>query len=131
MENTLANAYAAQKLDSLKQCIRVTEDMIAGLEDPAKLLALIEQRNSLFAGLVALDEATAAEVKRACTLSDRKKIDQTADLLQKLNNQAVKNIKKERQNILAAMKVNVKEHKFIAYNTSPVSAAGTRLDKKR
>ena len=131
MGTTLANAYAAQKLDSLKQCVRLTEDMIAGVEDPAKLLALIEQRNRLFAGLVTLDEATAAEVKDACDSSDRKKIDQAADLLQKLNNQAVKDIKKEQQNVLTAMKVNVKEHKFIAYNTNPVSSAGTRLDKKR
>ena len=63
--------------------------------------------------------------------SETAKADQLVDLLQKLNIQAVKMIKKEQQDILAAMKVNIKEHKLVAYNSNTSSSAGRLLDKKR
>lgn len=131
MPTEASQKYAAQKLDFLKQSVRVTENLISEVADEKKILLYLSQREELFRLIQSLDYNTPEAIKASCTKGETQKIDQQVDLLMKLNNQAEKSIKKEQSQLLSAMKVNVKEHKFVGYLANPQSPRGHLLDKKR
>ncbi len=130
MPNESSRTYAEQKIDYLKQSVRVTEDLLSCISDEKKILAFLAERNDIFTRLTELDQL-ASETNASCSKSELAKIDQLVDLLLKLDGQAEKNIKEELQATLAAMKTNVKEHKFIGYKDNPNSPTGNFLDTKR
>ena len=115
------------KIEYLKQCIRLTEDLLSSGDDLEKIQTLIQQRGDVLL-LIAELEKTPGE---GVSASETATADQLIELLTKLNDQAVKKIKKEQQDILAAMKVNIKEHKLVGYHLNDASSAGRLLDKKR
>jgi hypothetical protein len=123
-----SGAFGGKKIDYLKQCIRITEDLLSNDTDDEKIRELIQRRGDVILLLAKLEREhkgvppTASEISTA---------DQLIDLLLKLNIQAVQKIKKEQQDILDAMKVNIKEQKLTAYNASAAPTEGRLLDKTR
>ena len=126
-----SSTFATQKIDRLKQCIRITEDLLSSISDETKLLDFLDQRSDVLQQLEESEKAVTAAERASCSESDIAKIDQLVALLLQLDAQAVTSIKAELQDTLSAMKANVNEHKFIGYKGDSDSPTGNFLDAKR
>jgi hypothetical protein len=122
-----SSEFGTKKINFLKQCVRITEDLLSSTTDAQKIPKLIQQRGEVISLLTELEKTPV----KGATPSENVKVDQLINLLQKLDRQVAKKIKNEQQNILAALKVNSRGFKLTAYNSNSTKSTGRFIDKKR
>jgi len=131
MPTAASGAYAAHKIDSLKECVRLTEDLLSNISDEVKVLELLDTRGEILQALDAFEKDHKQSNTNICTPAESAKVDQLVALLLNLDKQADAQIKQNIQEAVASLKANVNEHKFIGYKGEGQSPQGNFLDTKR
>lgn len=123
--------YVQQKKALLKQCLNLSEELLSSIDEWDPVSEIVEKREVLILQLKELEKAASPKVKAALTKEMKQEMDQMIRLILDLDQEATGRIKKGQQDLLEAMKQNVKGQKLIQYAQAPDLESGRKMDYKK
>lgn len=109
------NAYFNQKAELLKQCIKISEEILSTLESEEDLQTILSRREAVILRLKMLEEACDQGIKDLCTQSQKKQMDQQVKLLLAMDREATESISARQGKLLEAMKANKRKQQIANY----------------
>lgn len=104
--------YADKKIELLKQCLNISEDMLSNIKNLEKFDDLLNKRSEIIKTLQSLENENSTE---SCSYTQKSQIDHLVKLITSLDNDVTKQIRDEQNKVIESMKVNYKEQKIASY----------------
>ena len=130
MDTKNSNEYFLQKIQLLKQCISLSEELLSSLEDWESLNEILAKRGAVIQQLQNLDQSFGEKAMHSCSEVQKSEINRLVSLILALDRDASKLIKEEQTNLMSAIKINRKEQKIFNYKINTATESGSRLDYK-
>lgn len=131
MNSNISIQYYQQKKILLKQCLQLSEELIGSMEDWDSVPDIMSRKEAAILQLKELEESTVPGVKASLSQEMKLELDQVIKLIQDLDHDTVKLIRKEQQNIKDSLKANINGQKLIQYAQLPDISKGRKLDYKK
>ncbi|GHU49741.1 hypothetical protein FACS1894127_3670 [Clostridia bacterium] len=123
--------YVERKNDILNRCLRLTEEIYSNLEKWEALNILFEKRMNIIEELGDLESSAGDRISKSCTRNETAQLDDKLRLILNLDKQIGQTISETQAELLASMKSNTHEQKFMIYETNQTPASGVFLDEKQ
>lgn len=124
----LTQEYYQKKKALLNQCLRLSEDIASGLEQWENLAGILLERESLLDQIKELELETTEETKRSLPHDKRRDLDQSIKLILDFDQDTIKAMRKEQEDIMTSLKANIQEQKTIQYGTSTQPSSGRLMN---
>lgn len=111
-----SNAYFDKKINLLKQCTKISEQVLGSLQSEEELHRLVSQREDTLLQLKQLEETCGQAMKNACSTSQNKRIDEQVTLLLAISKDAAGAICATKEVLLEEIKDNKKRQQIANYD---------------
>ena len=128
MGDISSNDYFIQKEALLKECVSLSEDLLSSIHDVDVVNSILNQRSEKIQQLQDLDDACDSA---SLSAEQKSQVNQIVSLLLDLDRDAIKEIKKDKADVMNAMKSNTQNHKMIGYKGKQSEVSGRNLDIKK
>jgi CRP-like cAMP-binding protein len=123
--------YVERKNDILNRCLRLTEEIYSNLEKWETLDLLFEKRMDIIGELGDLEVSAGDRITKTCIEHAAAQLDDKLRLILNLDKQIGQAISETQAELLASMKSNTQEQKFMIYEANQSPSSGVYLDAKK
>lgn len=123
--------YYRQKKDLLAQCLRLSEEMISGIENWELVPDILSRKEAAVLQLKYLEDTVDPGTKASLSQEMKLELDSTIKLIQDLDQDTIQLIRKEQQYVKGSLKANIAGQKLMQYAQVPDLQNGRRLDYKK
>jgi len=125
------NEYYLQKINLLKQCLNLSEELMSSLIDWESLDGILSKRENIINQLQVLDQTVDKEIVDSCTQDQIFQIDNLIKLIVAFDKDTSKLIENEQTMIMQSIKTNLLEQKLMSYTKIPDVQSGILLNYKK
>ena len=127
----MSEQYYQRKKSLLQSCLRYSEEAASSMEAWENLSSILDEREAVVDQLSELEEQIDPSVKDAMPDDRKQELDQMIKLILEFDQNTVRLMRAEQDNIMSSLKTNVKSQKTIQYGPTTQVPSGTRMDFKK
>lgn len=125
------NEYYIQKINLLKQCLKLSEDLMSSLIDWESLDGILSKRENIIEQLQKLNQTIDKDIVDSCTQEQIFQIDHLVKLILAFDKDTSKLLENEQMNTMQLIKANLLEQKLMNYASAPEIKSGMLLNYKK